>query len=142
MEPGYVLKEQGRRARVLCAAARLGGEAGHRLGEEGGGDSVRRRVGDATQSESPSEDASGQDGQGTQVRGRAGERWSERRRDGSMGRGDGQWPCLRLVWSRGRATAARAPVGGASGARIRSRQACARGGGFAGVRRPCGGKEL
>ena len=44
--PGYVLKEQRRRAHELCAAARLGGEAGHRLGEEGGGDSVRRRVGD------------------------------------------------------------------------------------------------
>src|SRR6266508_1903618 len=111
MEPGYVLKEQGRRARVLCAAARLGGEAGHRLGEEGGGDSVRRRVGDATQSESPSEDASSQDGQGTQVRGRAGERWSEQRKDGSMGRGGGQWPCLRLAWSRGRATAARVRLG-------------------------------
>ncbi len=37
---------------------------------------------------------------------------------------------------------ARAPVGGVSGARIRSRQACARGEGLAGVRRPCGGKAL
>ena len=36
MEPGYMLKEQRMCARVLCAAARLGGEAGHRLGEEGG----------------------------------------------------------------------------------------------------------
>src|SRR5438128_1472610 len=57
-------------------------------------------------------------------------------------RGDGQWPCLRLAWSRGRATAARAPVGGVSGARIRSKQARARGEGLGGVRRPSGGKEL
>src|SRR6266508_1085098 len=64
------------------------------------------------------------------------------RRDGSMGSGDGQWPCLRLARFRGRATAARAPVGGVSGARIRTRQACARGERLAGVRRPCGSKDL
>ena len=58
------------------------------------------------------------------------------------GGGDGQWPCLRLAWSRGRATAARAPVGGVSGARIRGKQARARGEGLGGVRRPSGGKEL
>src|SRR6266540_5191147 len=31
--------------------------------------------------------------------------------DRAMGRDDGQWPCLRLAWSRGRATAARARLG-------------------------------
>src|SRR5207244_6383629 len=31
--------------------------------------------------------------------------------DRAMGRDNGQWPCLRLAWSRGRATAARARLG-------------------------------
>src|SRR5438045_8878011 len=36
------------------------------------------------------------------------ERAAKRRVDG---RGDGQWPCLRLAWSRGRATVARVRLG-------------------------------
>src|SRR6266540_6760645 len=85
MEPGYVLKEQRMRARMLCAAARLGGEAGHRLGEEGGEWTGRRWRVSAWRAEG--------DGavQGDEYRGVqalectvVGEQWlSRQRRDGS-----------------------------------------------------------
>src|SRR5437868_12723505 len=55
---------------------------------------------------------------------------------------EGQWTRLQLARFRGRTTAARAPVGGVSGARIRTRQACARGEGLAGVHRPRGATVL
>src|SRR5207244_2553024 len=119
----------------------------------GGGDSVRRRVvqrhlrGGRRRGLSDAERVSKRGREQPRRAGHssAGQSWGEVERAAKRrvdGRGDGQWPCLRLAWSRGRATAARAPVGGVSGARIRTRQACARGEGLGGVRRPSGGKEL